>query len=135
MSTMAKTKDELNQILSYESDIYKKMIPSSLGGRICAWIKNVQILSLYSWIVSSRKMDYYKYKKEISSNPLYSILYLYYARKTNKLCQKLNMEMNTLGPDGLLQHHCPENNLKTSIQNSWQTTPTLKSSPSLLAMP
>lgn len=95
MSTMAKTKEELNQILSYESDIYKKMIPSSLGGRICAWIKNVQILSLYSWIVSSRKMDYYKYKKEISSNPLYSILYLYYARKTNKLCQKLNMEIST----------------------------------------
>lgn len=95
MSTMTKTKEELCQILSYESGIYKKLMPSTIGGRICAWIKSVQILSLSSWIASSRKMDYYKYKKEISSNLLYSILYLYYARKTNKLCQKLNMEIST----------------------------------------
>lgn len=92
---MVKTKEELQEFLSYETAIYKKMVPSSLGGRICAWIKSIQSLSMLSWIVSSRKMDYYKYMKDVSSNPLYSILYLYYARKTNKLCQRLNMEICT----------------------------------------
>ena len=92
---MMKTKVEFEEIISFEKAIYDKMLPSSWGGRFCAWIKDVQVLSLRSWIVSSRKMDYYKFKKSISSNPLNSILYLYYARKTNQLCQKLNMEIPT----------------------------------------
>ncbi|MBP5458198.1 MAG: 2,3,4,5-tetrahydropyridine-2,6-carboxylate N-succinyltransferase [Paludibacteraceae bacterium] len=92
---MMKTKEELNNILSYEYDIYRKMLPSSLSGRIFAWFKGVQLLSLMSWIKSSRKMDYYKSKKDKSSNPLFSILYLYYARKYNHYSQKLNMEIPT----------------------------------------
>lgn len=92
---MVKSKEDLANIISYETAIYNRMLPSTLGGRICAKIKDIQAYYLRSWIVCSRKMDYYKYKKTVSFNPIYSIFYLCYARKTNQLCQKLNMEVPT----------------------------------------
>lgn len=92
---MITTKSELREVLAYEQAIYDRMLPSSFLGRMFTKIKGVQLLLIRRWQRVSRKMDYYKLKKEHSKNPINMILYLYYSILYNNYSVKLNMEVCT----------------------------------------
>lgn len=98
-------KISLRNCLAYERNIYSQyMFPSKLRYLISR-IKREPIRMIYSFLVLSRKTDYYlhRYKHE---NIIHKICYLYYISLRNRLGEKLGFEISTenIGK-GLLIYH------------------------------
>ena len=99
---MIETKQDLREFLAYEKPLYK-----SSSSRIqCVFSKLKAELKTYRWkyIKYLRKAEYYYYHRK--DNVFSLIMYIYYARKKNKLGLKLNLDVKEYVFDkGLVIHH------------------------------
>ena len=103
---MIKSKTELNNIISFEKNIYCQYMFQTRLRRIMAFIKREPSWLILKWQMSARFVDYYKYRLEHTPNFIEKLKYLYYIRKRNNLGARLGLEIGTenIAP-GLLVYH------------------------------
>lgn len=99
---MIETKQDLTEFLEYEKPLYK----SSNSWIQCVLSELKAELKTYRWkyIKYLRKAEYYYFHRK--ENPICLLMYIYYARKKNKLGIKLNLDVKEYVFDkGLVIHH------------------------------
>jgi serine O-acetyltransferase len=102
---MIKTKKQLKECIKNEKHIYSQYMFKSTSRYILSRIKREPIRMIYSFLVLSRKCDYYFFLKD-ERGLLNKILYLYFICVKNRLGEKLGLEINTSNTEvGLLMYH------------------------------
>lgn len=102
------TTNDLNDILTYEKNIYINSICYS-NGVLKSRIKMEAPYRIWKWQRFSRLSDYYRcrmYEKRGILKFYYGVMYLFYLRKKNVIGEKLGLEIGTenIGK-GLVVYH------------------------------
>jgi len=103
---MSPTKLILKEVLNYEKHIYCGYMFNSRSRYLLSRIKREPVRMIYSFLVLSRKTDYYWLKKS-KGGFLDSLLYLYFICKKNRLGEKLGFEIGTenIGRGLMIYHY------------------------------
>lgn len=102
---MIETKEALVKCLKYEHNIYANYMFKTKSRYILSRIKREPARMIYSFLVLSRKCDYYFIRKS-KGELLSSILYFLFVCKKNRLGEKLGLEIGTQNiHQGLLIYH------------------------------
>lgn len=110
---VVKTKKDLDNIISFESNLYKEYMYKNWKYYILGKIKNETVFKIMLWQIIARKTDYYDYIYHTKGSIVSLIKYLWYTRKRNTLGNKLGIEISTgLIGTGLIIYH------STNVVNS-----------------
>lgn len=88
----------LNKVLQYEYGIYSQWMFPNYKAILRARLTHNPFWRICTWQMTSRKLDYYNYKKSASSGFVkiyYAFLSLIYLRRKNKLSERLGLELST----------------------------------------
>lgn len=100
------TKQDLLSCINTELSIYSKYMFDSKSRYFMSRIKREPIRMIYSFLLLSRKSDFYFFSQK-SGGFLNKVLYLYYISKKNRLGEKLGLEIDTsdINPGLLIYHY------------------------------
>ena len=103
---MIETKKQLKDCLKYEKQIYSQYMFQTKTRYIMSRIKREPVRMIFSFLVLSRKTDYFNFKCKEKGAVVFNLLYLYYISRKNRLGEKLGLEISTLNTKkGLLIYH------------------------------
>lgn len=111
------TKKELKEIIKEDKELYFKN--ENISKQIFHRLTKSFSYEIGKYIITSRKVGYYKEKKR---NVLDNILFIYYARKKNNIGKKVNIELapSFFGRRLKIWHGNVIVNYKTKIGNDCQ---------------
>ncbi|MBP1675649.1 MAG: hypothetical protein H6Q20_208 [Bacteroidetes bacterium] len=103
---MLKTKNELKACIQYEREIYAKYMFNSKSRYFISRLKREPARMILSFLVLSRKTDFYHYKMAQKPDFISSILYFCCICRKNRLGERLGLEMTTanIKPGFLIYH-------------------------------
>lgn len=102
---MNKKNKNLIETIKYEYNVYSKYMFPTKNRYFFSRIKREPVRMIYSFLVVSRKSDYYFYRKT-NGSVVDLIKYIYYVSKKNRLGEKLGFEICTKNTgQGLLIYH------------------------------
>ena len=103
---MIRTKQDLRKCIHLELSVYSHYMFKSKIRNIMSRIKREPIRMIYSFLVLSRKTDFYLLRKNSSGGFINKFLYLYFVMMKNRLGEKLSLEVDTTNIEpGLLMYH------------------------------
>ncbi len=107
LNCMIITKNELNSCLKYEKNIYSEYMFSTKWRFFISKLKREPVRVIYSYLVLSRKSDFYYYKIKNNNKSIFNkLLYLLFITKKNRLGEKLGLEITSIDiKPGLLIYH------------------------------
>lgn len=100
------TKQDLLSCINTELSIYSQYMFDSRPRYFMSRIKREPIRMIYSFLLLSRKSDFYFFSQK-NGGLLNKVLYLYYISKKNRLGEKLSLEIDTsyIKPGLLIYHY------------------------------
>lgn len=106
MILMITSKQQLKEFIEYEHTQYCAYMYPTFSRHFWGKIKCEPIISIMNWQKTSRKADYYRYRRY--NNPTFCelLFYLFYTSLRNRVGQRLGIEIDTYNVGkGLLIYH------------------------------
>lgn len=90
------TKQDLEEVLQYEDTMYKQYMYPSKKYYLLGKFREENVMQIIKWQRMARITDYYDYLYHTTGSKLHLLMFVWYAKRRNRLGNKIGLEISTV---------------------------------------